>query len=115
MVNNDGEVVMDGDCPTPDNDSEMDSGSEVVSAKSALGTGGLGRDVVFYSDSGHSRGKLDPSGASGATGAQTPTQQSSLKRSPPAASLAILVADVEQEFKTLWGRNRMFCTVPVQK
>ena len=37
-----GEVVLEGDCATTDNDSEMDSDSGVVWAKSASGTWGLG-------------------------------------------------------------------------
>ena len=36
MINSDGEVVEEGDCPTTDEDSEMDS--EVVWANSARGT-----------------------------------------------------------------------------
>ena len=43
MINSDGEVVEEGDCPTTDEDSEMDSDSEVVWAKFAPGTWGLGR------------------------------------------------------------------------
>ena len=42
MVNSDGEVVEEGDCPTTDEDREMDNDSEVVWAKSAWGTRGLG-------------------------------------------------------------------------
>ena len=38
MINSDGEVVEEEDCPTTDEDSEMDSDSEVVWAKSAWGT-----------------------------------------------------------------------------
>ena len=38
MINSEGEVVEEGDCPTTDEDSEMDSDGEVVWAKSARGT-----------------------------------------------------------------------------
>ena len=40
VINSEGKVVEEGDCPTTDEDSEMDSDSEVVWAKSARGTGG---------------------------------------------------------------------------
>ena len=42
MINSDGEVVEEGDCPTTDEDSEMDTDSEVGWATSAWGTWGLG-------------------------------------------------------------------------
>ena len=42
VVNSDGELVEEGDCPTTDEDSEMDSDSEVFWAKSARRTWGLG-------------------------------------------------------------------------
>ena len=51
VINNDGEVVQEGDCPTTDKDSEMDSDSEVVWAKSARGTWGLGHtfgDKLYF-------------------------------------------------------------------
>ena len=40
VMNSEGEVVEEGDCPTTDEDSEMDSDTEVVWAKSARGTWG---------------------------------------------------------------------------
>jgi hypothetical protein len=45
VINSEGEVVEEGDCPTTDEDSEMDSDSEVVWAKSARGTWGLGHTL----------------------------------------------------------------------
>ena len=45
VINSDGEVVGEGDCPTTDDDSEMDNDSEVVWAKSAQGVWGLGHTV----------------------------------------------------------------------
>ena len=51
MINSGGEVVEEGDCPTTDEDSEIDSDSEVVWAKCARGTQGLGhnfRDKLYF-------------------------------------------------------------------
>ena len=46
MINSEGEVVKEGDCPTTDDDGEMDSDSEVVWAKSARGRLGSGHTFV---------------------------------------------------------------------
>ena len=58
MINSDGEVVEEGDCPTTDEDSEMDSDSEVVWA--CLGNLGvwpqLCRQVVFQPRPGRKSG-----------------------------------------------------------
>ena len=42
VINSDGEVVEEGDCPTADDDSEMDSDSQVVWAKSGQGNWRIG-------------------------------------------------------------------------
>ena len=51
MINSDGVVVEEGDCPTTDDDNEMDRGSDVVWAKSAQGTWRIGYtfgDKVYF-------------------------------------------------------------------
>ena len=47
MINSDGELMEEGDCPTTDEDSEMDSDSEVVCSKSAQGTQSFARNYVL--------------------------------------------------------------------
>ena len=123
VINSDGEVVEEGDCPTTDEDSELDSDSEVVWAKSARGTWGLGHtfgDKLYFTRN-IPEGKWIPKNLEAPTVAK-PALKPVAKRGkqatakPAAASASIPVADGQhvQLFKTMWDRKRKFYTVPVQ-
>ena len=105
-------------------DSETDSDSEVVWAKSARGTWGLSHtfgDMQYFSRDIPGE-KWTPKKLLAPTvpkSAPKPAPKFGKQRAakPPAARPSISVADGEhvQQFKTLWDRKRKLCTVPVQQ
>ena len=106
-----------------DEDRELDSDSEVVWAKSARGTWGLGHtfgDKLYFTRN-IPEGKWIPKNLEAPTVAK-PALKPVAKRGkqaaakPAAASASIPVADGQhvQLFKTMWDRKRKFYTVPVQ-
>ena len=124
VINSEGEVVEEGDCPTTDEDSEMDSDSEVVWAKSARGTWGLGHtfgDKLYFTRD-IPEEKWIPKKVEAPTVAK-PAPKPAPKRGkkpaakPAAANSSIPVADGRhvQLLKTMWDRKKKFYTVPVQQ
>ena len=120
VINSEGEVVEEGDCPTTDEYSEMDSDSEVVWATSARGTWGfrphLWGQVVFYPEKWIPK-KLEAPTVAKPAPKPAPKRGKQPVAKPATASSSIPVADGQHVplFKTMWDRKKKFYTVPVQQ
>ena len=108
----------------PDEDSEMDSDSEVVWAKSARGTWGLGHtfgDKLYFTrdipEENWIPKKLEAPTVAKPAPKPAPKRGKLPAAKPAAASSSIPVADGQhvQLFKTMWDRKKKFYTVPVQQ